>query len=194
MLNSYFVQHMQPCMKLCKDHTSEIWQTRGLNASFLTFKLTHEEINSTWFNISLQEGHSLSFANDTEIVFTTSWFTALLLHTLKMYLKNAQRLLLSNTVWHRNTQSFFLIPHLPCFQSLIQKWGERGEKTKENNHTSTTSTIHLRFIGAYLKQIKFLRYTNFWLDRVLGNLLKLPLLEQKHWISQITWSQGSLPT
>lgn len=47
MLNSYFIQRMQPCMKLCKDHTSEIWQTRGLNASFLTFKLTHEEINST---------------------------------------------------------------------------------------------------------------------------------------------------
>lgn len=87
VLNSYFIQQKLGICDLAwnspyKDHTREIRQIRGLNAPLPSSKLTHEELNSTSFNISLQEGHSLIFADHTEIVFTISWFTAILLSTI----------------------------------------------------------------------------------------------------------------
>lgn len=39
--------------------------SRGLNTPFPSSKLTHKELNSTFSNTSLQEGHSLIFVNHT---------------------------------------------------------------------------------------------------------------------------------
>lgn len=173
MLNSYFIQHKLGICNLAwnspyKDHTREIQQIRGLNAPLLSSKLTYEELNSTSFNISLQEGHSLIFADHTEIVFTISWFTAILLSTictLKMC-----------NIFHFQMQSDIetLPPSLSSLTSPASKAWFRSRARGCGGETTPHQPppfIYHRFIEIYLKQIKFLRFIKFWLDRVLGNVL-----------------------
>lgn len=173
VFNSYFIQHVLGICNFAwnspyKDHTRERQQIRGLSAPFLSSKLTREELKSTSFNISLQEGHSLIFADHTEIIFTMSCFTAMLLSTictLKMC-----------NIFHFQIQSdieTLPLSHLspPLLPKPDSEVGQRGGKNPTPQPPAPPPSIYFKFIEAYLKQINFLRYIKFWLDRVLGNLL-----------------------
>lgn len=142
VLNSHFIQHV---LGIChfawnspyKDHIREIWQIRGLIVPLLNSKLTHEELNSISFNISLQEGHSLIFADHTEIVFTISWFTAMLLSTICI-------LKMCNFFHFQIQSNIETLPlSLSSLTSPASKAWFRSRVRGKKTHTTATTTIHL---------------------------------------------------